>query len=964
MSPDELHAWIDELAALFGNAPWVWVMAKIAMVVTAVGVTVNGVISVWSKLQGPVERFRALFFDAARRQRVVERQLFAKHLEWRIKQLNEFESWDDNRFAELEAEVEAPSPERRLAWLPRMRLPILRRQRLSRALERSSARLILLQGEPGSGKSVALRRVALSMARKGAQSRSDLSRLPIYINLKGLQRKLAQEIDRNLIEDFVRRQLTGSNRDVNAYLDREFDAGMRAGQWVFLFDSFDELPDILGSTDADVIVTKYADAIYEFLHGMNCCRGVIASRLFRGPKAHQGTEFRITPLDRARRLELLERANLEPGARRELRAWMDGAELQRELASPMLVSMLCAQAKDGFTAPRSAHDVYEDYIQRLFKRDARRLDERFGVPVDELRTFAEKIAFYMTAEGLGLEPTTDALISILIAHEGLVRADIENALRALAYMKLAKISDGEDARTFTFSHRRIQEFFSTCVLLRDIHRVEARTLLTNAAWRESTVVLLQTSAADTLDPLLREIDALLREAVERLSGQTLEHSEGYDWPPGARHLCSIIQDGLRSRRELLADETRSLADSLIEDANRHGTHLDRKWSLEVAGACSDACVALLLSQAFDSGSVLLADAAFWRLHELTKIPPDVANSVSSRFLAWAEEGVLERERHKLAAYVARTPLAEEWGATIQLLALMRIVMVSLNGMLLVAGLAVLGPSLPLLVAACSATIAVVRLWSPVGAIIRPVAAFAWLIAAVDQPLWGLWLTAAILFLSWDWSARAVVRFGLSDTWPFRVCPWLWLPFFGAVLVSMLELRALGKWLLVIAGGVLGLFTFMWVIIGVGLGLVWIENALSDHAPLLLTLIGGGLQILLYVGGGLLLLALGLFMAWWMWDSTSDYLRFVRTHRLARRGGVSSIETLRELLGSINSDERRVRIVEVVREHRTLSPTRETIVELRKLEHEAAAASAQPALQDAYARLAENLIDRRSGAGEL
>ena len=403
MSPEALREWVDALTSLFSsNAPWVWWLADAFLFVAAVWAMVRMVLDLWSKLREPFTQIRTLFFNSDRNQRTVERRRFAGHLEDRLKSLNERESWDDNRFAELEAEVEAPEREGPFAWLPKRRMPRVRRQRLSRALEQSRARLILLQGEPGSGKSVALRHVALTMARR---TQTDVSKLPVYVNLKLLRPKTGQSIDRNLIADFVRRELGGPNTDIHGYVEREFEAGLKNGRWVFLFDSFDELPDVLASTDADEVVASYAKAIYEFLHGMNRCRGIIASRLFRGPKSLPWTEFRVAPLDRARRLELIDRANLTQKDRQALVLWMDGPEApERELSNPMFVGLLCAQVKSGSAVPQSAHRVYEDYVARLFKRDAKRLGEGFGVEVASLRRFAEQVAFYMTAEGMGLEP--------------------------------------------------------------------------------------------------------------------------------------------------------------------------------------------------------------------------------------------------------------------------------------------------------------------------------------------------------------------------------------------------------------------------------------------------------------------------------------------------------------------------------------------------------------------------------
>lgn len=961
VSPEDLHTWIDEFASIYGNEPWVWYAIEIATALVALCGVLVVVLNTWSKLREAFEQLRALFFDSERKQRIREHRRFAGHLEMRLERLNERESWDDSRFAELEAEVEGPLRERIFPWLPRVRLPALRRQRLSRALQRSSARLILLQGEPGSGKSVALRHVALLMAQKAARKEVETSKIPIYVNLKLLRPDPCRGVDRDLIEDFVSEQLAG-NRDIDAYLEQEFEIGMKEGRWVFLFDSFDEIPDILRSTGADETVHEYANAIEEFLHGMGACRGVIASRLFRGPKTLRATEFRIAPLDRAQRLDLLRRAKLDAKSRRALRLWMDGVagSMQRELGSPMFVGMLCAQARGGFEEPTNAHRVYEDYITHLLTRDAQRLDDRFGVEVDELRTFAEKVAFYMTAEGLGLEPSLEALSFVLFEHEKLSKIDIENYLRALAYVKLAKLDD-ERGQTFTFAHRRFQEFFSTCVLLREPSRVDPRSLLTHAAWRESTVVLLQTSAAETLTLLLDEAGILLHGAVERLFGDTLDHSAGFEWPQDIRHVCAILQDGLRARRELLTDEARDCANTLIESAYFDGTHLDRKWALEVAGACSNEFVSELLTHAFGSGSVLLADAAFWQLHELAEIPHEVADSVSSRLIAWAKSGVLERERHKLAAYVARTDFAEEWGATIQVLAYMRTVMVALNGLILVLALVLDGPSAAWTWAVVLTAFALAWLWRPIGWFCRLVVFCAWFPIIEVLPIGWLWLIAVALALSWDWATRVAVEFQAASLWVFRVCPWLIFPLFGGFMVSMIKVRAMGMFLLKLVAGLLGVVAFFFVLMGAGLAIEWFVTEFSARAPGVAGFLGGAFMLLLYIVGSVIAIAVGLFIVTGIWRWARGYLRFIRNYRTVQRGGVGSVEELAEMLASTLGEGHRVRIVELVRECGSLPVTREVIAALRLLEREVDEGGGEPEVLDAYARLAESLIERRAGA---
>ncbi|MCA9682310.1 MAG: hypothetical protein KC457_08955, partial [Myxococcales bacterium] len=481
-----------------------------------------------------------------------------------------------------------------------------------------------------------------------------------------------------------------------------------------------------------------------------------------------------------------------------------------------------------------------------------------------------------------------------------------------------------------------------------------------AVWRESTVVLLQTSEEEALSTLLHEAGALLREANELASGGALDHSAGFDWPPSARHVCSILQDGLRARRELVPDDIRESADALIESVYADGTHLDHKWALEVVGACSNECVSKILARAFDSGSVLLADAAFWQVHELAEIPAAVSTSVSSRLVAWAESGVLTRERHKLGAYVARTSNARDWGAAIQILARMRAVMATLNLGLLAVGILFKGFSSAWVLAAMLTVFALLMPWHPLGMVCRFASVFTWFaIVGPDDSMWWMWMSAVVLALSWDLVARIVVRFDISSFWLFRLCPWLVIPMFGAILISVIEMRALGKVLLQIAAVIVGAVVAMFALIGLGMSLGWIGTVMSDRMPRLLYALGVGMEVLLYGGGAVLMLLVGVLIAVMVWILLNRYLRFVRAHRIARRGDIDSVEMLRELLADAYDDEHRAKLISVVRERRSLPAAQEVIVGLRIFEREVSTAG--PEVQDAFARLAESLIDRRHGA---
>jgi hypothetical protein len=124
-----------------------------------------GVLSIISKIKLLwSEQFSPMFYKPQEVRRRELRRRFADHVESEIRRLNNLEQWSDHRFAELEAEVQAEGKSRwtsALSLLSTRECSSIRQERsLSEALANSRERLILLEGEPGAGKSVALRHVA------------------------------------------------------------------------------------------------------------------------------------------------------------------------------------------------------------------------------------------------------------------------------------------------------------------------------------------------------------------------------------------------------------------------------------------------------------------------------------------------------------------------------------------------------------------------------------------------------------------------------------------------------------------------------------------------------------------------------------------------------------------------------------------------------------------------------------
>jgi hypothetical protein len=126
--------------------------------------------------------------DPMERHRSRDRALLANHLESQIALINARTQWEDRHYAELQATVETEDRPglagflARLLWRSRDKRQV---KSLTDALAKSPARLVLVEGNPGSGKSVALRHIALEMSRKAKRSRRAKSVIPVYVIPEG-----------------------------------------------------------------------------------------------------------------------------------------------------------------------------------------------------------------------------------------------------------------------------------------------------------------------------------------------------------------------------------------------------------------------------------------------------------------------------------------------------------------------------------------------------------------------------------------------------------------------------------------------------------------------------------------------------------------------------------------------------------------------------------------------------------
>lgn len=679
------------LNLMFGGQPPSLLLTVIAwliaggLVVAALVFILRMLKSLWKEFLEPALYNRE---DQRRRQR---RQRFADHVESEIRRLNNLEDWSDHRFAELEAEVETEGSARWFSLIPSPfnRPDERRRERsLSHAIANSTERLILLEGEPGGGKSVALRHVAQTMASEARSSRSLQTVIPVFINLRDLNPAPGETIDRQLIEKFVLKTLNRVNdRDVESFLDEEFQNGLRDGTWLFLFDSFDEIPAILSSTDADETIRAYADAISDFLHGFNHCRGVVASREYRGPRRLGWPRFRIIQLTAKRREQLVHKTGLPTKTQDIILAGLSNAsaDFRAMAANPMFLGLVCEYMRSDPSKPFPEHTypVFEVYMTIRFSRDADRVYRRFGKSIEEVRDVAENLAFVMTASGnFGLNPPLSQLIAAASNMGMGSEATLIPFVDALEFIKIARpFQEGPGhPRTFNFAHRRFQEYFATTVVLREPTRISSLELLTNARWRETAVVLLQTQSSVAKQPLLdcattflnqaaiefaqnlgvSPVDqndpiASLREAMPAFDSKDNSSPDALrqliEWPPRLLHVLGILQDGFLGRWQQLPQTISKITSIILALAVVRGTRLDELWALQVVGAASRYHILLYLKLAITSPSGLIRDLASSQIARMGIADEELSRHIRNNLIT-LRLGI-HRQRRDLEVQLAR-----------------------------------------------------------------------------------------------------------------------------------------------------------------------------------------------------------------------------------------------------------------------------------------------------------------------
>ncbi|MET7568189.1 hypothetical protein ABZT04_06745 [Streptomyces sp. NPDC005492] len=501
--------------------------------------------------------------------------------------------WLDDRLIDLSAVVEdvdgRPPAHRRVLPGRRGRSAV---RPLHEVLARPETDLILLQGGAGAGKSVALRRHAMSRLRQIAEGRNVTAPLPLYVNLRDL-RAGPDEIDTDVLRRYVLAQTAPrGSADVAAYLAHSFMDDLRHRRVTLLLDSFDEIPAVLDSPTIDAAVAPYIQTVIELVGGGGRC--VVATREYKGPRASGWTRLQLLGMSPQQQEALLHGLDLDDSALALVQPLLLDPRrgFAGELRNPLSLHLLATYVRGNNALPDRPSALFAEYAASRLRAA---LPSAGPGAHTALEDFLARFAYRLTSTrgGLSVDEETYAR-EISRAADDTVTRDL--MLRTLTASRILVSSAEESAgRTVFFGHRRVLQYFTGRYVAAHPSAVPARELATSGRWRETAVTVLQDGPREVTLPLLTALGEVL--ATERDRALT-PGPDGFEWSPEAVHCLELLSAAYQGRPDWPHEPVRPLVEELVAAAWERGSVSDRKFALDCLPLLSEETRQAYVDRAF------------------------------------------------------------------------------------------------------------------------------------------------------------------------------------------------------------------------------------------------------------------------------------------------------------------------------------------------------------------------------
>jgi len=354
---------------------------------------------------------------------------------------------------------------------------------------------IVVLGDPGAGKSVTLRVLALQLVERGL--RQDRPLLPVYVRLGTFTQPVADdslEVATSLLKNSLR-ALGGHASDIAS----NFDRYRGEGRFVFLLDAMDEMPRDDYPMRCDTLATLRH-------HRPN--RLVFACRRLDFRENFPFTRCYIEPLDRRRIRRYLRKAldGQDRNAARQILSPRSGVDMLAP--NPFFLRLLTLYYKQENALPSTRAELMSHYEQHVFERAQLRTRFPAQVTLAVFHAILAQLAYRITTSRRGVTFPAAGLATALTAAAPwspstmMYGANTTNAVLELARAEsilqddliesdgAATASPPEPVELISFHHHRLLEYYTAVQLERSPDVAAWTRRLDDIWWREVLVMLV------------------------------------------------------------------------------------------------------------------------------------------------------------------------------------------------------------------------------------------------------------------------------------------------------------------------------------------------------------------------------------------------------------------------------------------------------------------------------------------
>lgn len=536
---------------------------------------------------------------------------FCQVLRRQLTDIDRETNWSHQYFTPLDADVEVLSdsgrmPSRRVTDL----IGALRRDKNSQAF--------LVLGDPGAGKSVALRKLALEMLEEV----SDTGRVPIYVNLREWLPKAAEsegsgfwtEARKPTVQELAEFVISSvkerSDVFTGEFIDQYFRKMWEHGRLFFVLDSFDEIPSLLDVREDSWLIEELSEVVWKFIAGTPASRGVLASRFFRQPTAafQAAKVLEVRPLSEEKVVRVLQRyPKFSPALQKQL--FSNRGDLIPVARNPFLMALLGPWVEKEQYLPPSQNLIYESYLQGQLARCGERL-RKHGLSVENVLTTAREIAWFIfQSDKYGLE----APIAELNAQQ--FTAPASAVIDVLTYGRIARVGTA-DLQNFAFVHRRFLEYFVALQLIDTPDCLPLNDIPTDSRGRDALVLFAQVTDDERAESLARYCWS-----------QVIEHFPTRDTRLRAIHCLRFLSDAFRSRLTAIRSFQAELAEFVRRNSSPEQDVLAAKHALEATGLLAYEQAEPIIRSAIVEPSEWLRETAFRACRHVSRPTPALESAL-------------------------------------------------------------------------------------------------------------------------------------------------------------------------------------------------------------------------------------------------------------------------------------------------------------------------------------------------